>query len=85
MKLIKPTRLFVQDQLFSTFVPIAKNMSKEDIYILGQKIEGRKTFEEMVEEARTRAVAPVSPRAATKDTLAYLVFSSGTTGLPKGL
>ena len=42
------------------------------------------TFEEIVEDARSRAIAPVSPRAvSTKDTLAYLMFSSGTTGHPR--
>ena len=56
----------------------------ENIYILGQKIEGFRTFEEMVEGAHSREMAPVSPRPATRDTLAYLMFSSGTTGPPKG-
>ena len=56
----------------------------ENIYVLGQKIEGFRTLEEMVEDARSRAIAPVSPRAATRDTIAYLMFSSGTTGPPKG-
>jgi acyl-CoA synthetase (AMP-forming)/AMP-acid ligase II len=86
LKLTKPTRLFVQDQLLSMFLPISKNIdiSMDNLYILGQKTEGLRTFEEMVEDARSRALAPVSPRAATRDTLAYLVFSSGTTGRPKG-
>ena len=56
----------------------------ENIYILGQKIELFRTFEEMIEDARSRMMVPVSPRPATKDTLAYLMFSSGTTGFPKG-
>jgi len=60
------------------------DIALEKIHVLGQKIEGLRTFEEMVEEARSQAIPPVSPRAATRDTLAYLMFSSGTTGLPKG-
>ena len=84
LKLTKATRLFVQDQLLPTVIPAAKNVGMKYIYVLGQKIEGLRTFEEMVEDARSRAIAPVSPRAVTKDTLAYLMFSSGTTGLPKG-
>ena len=56
----------------------------ENIHILGQKIELFRTFEEMIEDARSRTMVPVSPRPATKDTLAYLMFSSGTTGFPKG-
>ena len=76
--------MFVQDQLLPTVVPAAKNVGMKNIYVLGQKIEGLRTFEEIVEDARSRAIAPVPPRAVTKDTLAYLMFSSGTTGLPKG-
>ena len=63
---------------------MAGNIAAKNIYVLGQKIEGLKTFEEMVEDARSRAMAPVSPHPATRDTLAYLMFSSGTTGPPKG-
>ena len=74
----------MQDQLFPTFIPLAENITMENIYVLGQKIEGFRTLEEMVEDARSRAIAPVSPRAATRDTIAYLMFSSGTTGPPKG-
>ena len=44
---------------------------------------GFRTFEKIVEEARLREMALVSLRLATKDTLAYLMFSSGTTGPPK--
>jgi acyl-CoA synthetase (AMP-forming)/AMP-acid ligase II len=84
LRLTKATRVFVQDQLLQTVVPAAKNVGVKDIYILGQKIEGLKTFEEMVEDARSRAIALVSPRAIMRDTLAYLMFPSGTTGLPKG-
>ena len=77
--------MFVQDQLVPTFVPMAAdNIAMESIYVLGQKTEGFRTFEEMVEDARSQAMAPVSPRPASKDTLAYLMFSSGTTGPPKG-
>ena len=77
----------MQDQLLPTVVQAAKNagMTNIYVYVLGQKTEGLITFEEMVEDARSRAIAPVFPRAVTKDTLAYLMFSSGTTGHPKGL
>jgi long-subunit acyl-CoA synthetase (AMP-forming) len=76
----------VQNELIPIFVSMAENIDirVENIYSLGEKFEGLRTFEEMVEDARSLALAPVSPRPATKDTLAYLMFSSGTTGLPKG-
>ena len=84
LKLTKPTILFVQDQLVPKFVPMAEKIGVETIYVLGQKNNGLKTFEEMIEDARSRGLVPVSPHPATKDTLACLVFSSGTTGPPKG-
>ena len=74
----------MQDQLLPTVDTAAKNVGIKDIYVLGQKIEGLRTFEEIVEDARSRAIAPVSSRVVTNDTLAYLMFSSGTTGPPKG-
>ena len=84
LKLTKPTQLFVQDYLIPTIVPMAEKMGLKSIYILGQKIEGFRTFDETLEDARSRTMAPVSLRPATRDTLACLVFSSGTTGPPKG-
>lgn len=67
-------------------VPVAENLgiALENIYVLGEKIGQYRTFEEMVEDARLQAIASVPPSAATKDTLACLLFSSGTTGLLKG-
>ena len=73
----------MQDELLPTLVPITENIGTENVYILGQKTEGFRNLEEMIEDARSRALAPVSPRPAKKDTLAYLVVSSGTTGYPK--
>ena len=83
LKMTKPTRVIVQDQLFPTLVSMTENIGTENIYILGQKIDGFRNIEEMLEDARLRAMAPASPRPARGDTLAYLVFSSGTTGFPK--
>ena len=54
----------------------------ENIYVLGQKIEGFRTFVKMLEDARSWEMAPVSPRSprpTTRDTPAYVIFYSGTT------
>ena len=44
-----------------------------------------KTFRGIIQNVRKRKVPLVDIRPAGKDTLAYLVFSSGTSGLPKGM
>jgi long-subunit acyl-CoA synthetase (AMP-forming) len=45
---------------------------------------GRKSFSELIADVQTKGIPAVAVRPAAKNTLAYLVFSSGTTGLPKG-
>ena len=44
-----------------------------------------KNFRGIIQNVRRRKVPLVDIRPAGKDTLAYLVFSSGTSGLPKGM
>ena len=44
-----------------------------------------KTLRGMIQGVRKRKVPLVDIRPAGKDTLAYMLFSSGTSGLPKGL
>ena len=40
LKLIKASRLFVQDRLLPTVVPAEKNVGMKNIYVLSQKIKG---------------------------------------------
>jgi acyl-CoA synthetase (AMP-forming)/AMP-acid ligase II len=87
LELSKCTRLFVTDRLLPLVLAVAKDVGipSSKIYILGGSAKGRKSFSEMINDARTKCMPFISARPATKNTLAYLVFSSGTTGLPKGL
>ena len=39
----------------------------------------------MILETRTKATVQAIPRRADRDTLAYMLFSSGTTGAPKAV
>jgi long-subunit acyl-CoA synthetase (AMP-forming) len=76
-KLLKNVLVAIQDA--------EVHITPDKIYILsGQAVNGRKSFTQMIDCVKRRKV-PLEPvRPAKEDTLAYLVMSSGTTGLPKG-
>ncbi|KAF9816914.1 hypothetical protein IEO21_03788 [Rhodonia placenta] len=81
------TRLFVQPRLLQTALQAAKEVGlpEDRIYILGGSPPGRKSFGEAIDDVRARKIPRIPVRPAKRDTLAYLVFSSGTTGLPKAV
>ena len=54
----------------------------DGIFILEGEVKGRRSFDDLVRSVREPAKGYAKP--VGKDALAYLVFSSGTTGLPKG-
>ncbi|KAF9459208.1 hypothetical protein BDZ94DRAFT_1268837 [Collybia nuda] len=85
LELSKATRLFVNARLLPMLLPVAKKagIPSSKIHILGGKAKGRKSFSELIDD--TRRIQSIAPRPAKKDTLAYLVFSSGTSGLPKAV
>ncbi|KAG9227612.1 hypothetical protein CCMSSC00406_0000742 [Pleurotus cornucopiae] len=86
LKLSGATCLFVQ----AKYLPLALAASKEAgisnrrIFVLGGRASGRTSFTELKEHVRNEHIPRISVRPAHRDTLAYLVFSSGTSGLPKG-
>ena len=82
----KPTKLFVQPSLLPNALAAAKEtgLSEENIFILEGKAAGIQSFQDLIDGVKFRNIPRVSVRPASKTTLAYLVFSSGTTGLPKG-
>ena len=99
MKLTKASRLFVDEKFLPIVLPVAKELglSSDRIYLMkedsgksGKKpktkkgAKERKSFRSLLEGVRQRKTPPVGVRPVKKDTLAYLVFSSGTSGLPKG-
>jgi len=59
----------------------AGGSESDGIFILEGKVEGRRSFDDLVRSVREPAKDYVKP--VNKDALAYLVFSSGTTGPPK--
>jgi acyl-CoA synthetase (AMP-forming)/AMP-acid ligase II len=86
LELSKCTRLFVNSSLLPLVLPMAEKVGipSSKVYVLGGTAKGRKSFSELVVNAQTKRIPAIAVRPAAKDTLAYLVFSSGTTGLPKG-
>ncbi|CAL1713285.1 unnamed protein product [Somion occarium] len=87
LRTAKPTRLFVQPNLLSKALSAASEIGlpSDRIYVLEGHVEGRRSFADMVHYIRENKTAREPVRAVTKDTLAYLVFSSGTSGLPKAV
>lgn len=87
LRLAKVTRIFVSLRLLSLARTAAKELGLADdrIYILHGRGDGRKTLTDLINDARANKIPPVATRAVNKDTLAYLVFSSGTSGLPKAV
>jgi long-subunit acyl-CoA synthetase (AMP-forming) len=89
LKVTKATRVFVDAKLLNSVLAAIEDpdvhITPDKIYILsGQPVNGRKSFGQMVDLVMRNKV-PLEPvRPAKKDTLAYLLMSSGTSGLPKG-
>ena len=86
LKLSKATCLFVDEKLLSTVLPVATELgiSSKKIFIMSGHISGRQSFSQLVDETQKKKADIIPVRPAQRDTLAYLMFSSGTTGLPKG-
>lgn len=87
LELVKCTRIFVSAQALPVVMPLATKLGipSSKIYVLGEEVKGRKTFAELIAVAQRKKIPTVTARPATKSTLAFLIFSSGTTGLPKAV
>ncbi|KAF9013097.1 hypothetical protein BDQ17DRAFT_1419276 [Cyathus striatus] len=87
LKLSKATRVFVDARFLPLMLRVAKEVgiSLDKIYILRGHVKARKSVQDLIFTAWKNKIPLVGVRLATKDTLAYLVFSSGTTGMPKAV
>lgn len=86
-----PTYLFADESLLELVLPVANKsgINSKNVFILKQrrketKVEDRKGCLDIIKDVKRRNTKTVDVRSATRDTLAYLIFSSGTSGLPKG-
>ncbi|KAI0036568.1 acetyl-CoA synthetase-like protein [Vararia minispora EC-137] len=85
VKLSQATCLFVSLRLFPLGLVAAKaaGIPQDRVYLLHGRARGTHNFGDMIVQAKSTdrlATCPVDDR-----TLAYLVFSSGTSGLPKAV
>ncbi|KAJ7182347.1 hypothetical protein C8R43DRAFT_869121 [Mycena crocata] len=90
LKLTKATRLFVDANLLNKVLAALEDLDVriplDKIYVLaGDLIVGRQSLRQLI-DAVQRKQTPLEPvRPARRETLAYLLMSSGTTGLPKAV
>ena len=84
-------RIFVYPSLLKKAISGAKqagvHLKPEDFIILGERPNRSKyiDFSSLVENVKLRNLPRAPVAKASKDSLAYLMFSSGTSGLPKGM
>ncbi|KIJ53944.1 hypothetical protein M422DRAFT_153797 [Sphaerobolus stellatus SS14] len=86
------THMFVHADLLPKFVEAAQEegFPMENVFVLEggvpRDLNGRfKSLADLVNEVRRKQIPREPVRHAERDTLAYLVFSSGTSGLPKAV
>ncbi|KAI9464943.1 hypothetical protein BJY52DRAFT_1247353 [Lactarius psammicola] len=81
------TSLFVSETRYSHAIAAAKEIGlREDrIFILQGDVAGKLSLPRLIEGVKSRGLPRVPTQTVRDDTLAYLVFSSGTTGLPKAV
>lgn len=85
-KLSKISRLFVQPKHLQHAMSVAKEVGlpSSNIYIINGHVKGYQSLSGIIERARKGSIPRIPAKPAKQTTLAYLVFSSGTSGLPKG-
>jgi len=77
------TRIFTSPSLLS--LALTSGLPEDHIYILEGERDGYTSYDQLVSSARKNSIPRLPVRHAIKDTLAFLVFSSGTSGPPKGI
>ena len=86
LRLSSITSLFVSERLYPHALAAAKEIGlpEEKIFILQGEVKGKVSLPRLIDNVKARGLPRVPTQSVGDETLAYLVFSSGTTGLPKG-
>jgi len=84
------THIFVHAAILPRFLPVAREMNfpEENIFILEGEVPSPhrfKNLDSLVEVVRSNRIPREPVRPVGPDTLAYIIFSSGTSGLPKAV
>jgi acyl-CoA synthetase (AMP-forming)/AMP-acid ligase II len=87
LKMTGITSIFASEARYSHVIAAAKEIGipEDGIFILQGDIAGKVSFPRSIEAVKSRGLPRVPSQTVQDDTLAYLMFSSGTTGPPKGL
>jgi long-subunit acyl-CoA synthetase (AMP-forming) len=80
---VQPTRIFTSPSLLP--LALTSGLPADRIYLLEGENKDHTSYDQLVSSVRMDGIPRLPVRHATKDTLAYMVFSSGTSGLPKGM
>ncbi|KAG1800637.1 uncharacterized protein BJ212DRAFT_1287186, partial [Suillus subaureus] len=81
--LAQATRVFTSLAL----LPLASTLDlpADRVHLLDGEKEGYTSYDQLVSSIHRNDIPRLPVRHATKGTPAYLVYSSGTSGLPKGM
>ncbi|KAG2066899.1 acetyl-CoA synthetase-like protein [Suillus decipiens] len=81
--LAQATRIFTSPSLLP--LALTSGLPEDRIYILEGECNGYTSYDRLISSIRKNHIPWLPVRYATKDTLAYLIFSSGTSGPPKAV
>ncbi|KAG2147414.1 uncharacterized protein EDB93DRAFT_1250560 [Suillus bovinus] len=81
--LAQATRIFASPSLLP--LALTSGLPADRIHLLEGENKGYTSYDQLVCTARKNGIPRLPIRHATKNTLAYLIYSSGTSGLPKAV